>query len=175
MLRLRHTLPFLLLSLASHAENLLRNPRFEEEGGWNIVGSAWSRNKWRSHDQPGRYTAALLGGWATKGRSGEIRQQHIPANAGDYTLTAWVWIDFGWQTTDQYMEIEFLDESGLHTVSSITQIEAPLKEWTRITLPSTAPSNTASATVRVFASNISDLGSLAVDDVCLTRSEIQDP
>lgn len=151
--------------VAAASSNLLDNPCFEHEGLWGSSGAASLRNKWRSHDETGVYTAALLGGWASRGDQGLIEQEYIPVQPGEeYAFRLWVWIDFGWHTTDQYIGVRYFDRDGEELAAYKELFSAELKTWTRLALVSTAPANAVSATVQIYAENISNLGSVAVDD-----------
>lgn len=156
----------LVMSQAS-AENLVVNGGFEGWGGWIAQGSAHEWNRWRSHE-PGTYTGALLGEWATRGRNGSLHQSGIPVSSGHrYLFRAWVWLDHGWSPGSQVAKISYLDAEDREIDGLAIPIRAPVKSWCPVKIVVIPPPGATSATIEFHASNISYYGSMAIDDVYL--------
>ena len=161
------------------AENLLKNPGFEEQGYWNAYLYAFTRNLWRSHDG-GHYNAALMGQWADKPKGGVIdrriwadrsfhgmiEQRDIPVEPGViYVLRAWVWGDPGWLPEEQYLEITFHDREGFILDTAVEQLPTIHPVWTPVECRAQAPAKAAFATVAIGVRNVPVYGALTIDDM----------
>jgi len=146
-------------------QNLVSNSHFEVWGHWATEGSAHPRNRWRSHE-PGRYTGAILGGWATRGNAGSIKQSGIPVIPSQrYLLRAWIWLDQGWHPATQEVMVHYVGADDENITSVRIPIVHGVRGWAPIRLVLVAPPAAHSATIEFRASDISYHGSMAVDDV----------
>jgi hypothetical protein len=168
----------MLSAAPSRGQNLLKNPGFEESGGWTAYMLAALQNQWRSHDG-GHYNAAILGLWADKevggiidrtqwadrAPNGLIEQRGLPVQAGRrYTFQAWLWADPGWRPRQQFMKITFYDEKGFIIGDSSLELTALSSDWTHERLSAEAPAGAATAAISIGARGVSAYGALTIDD-----------
>ncbi len=155
----------LALNCPLRAQNLLQNPGFENEGGWNAYESSSLRNMWRSHDG-GEFNAGLLGLWSESGLNAMVEQRDVPVQEGNpYMFQGWVWADLGWVPLEQYMKVVFFDAEQQVIQEDVKPLKGIHPFWSLVKFKVVAPKDAVSAAVSFGASNVSVYGALTIDDV----------
>lgn len=168
------------------AENLIRNPSFEEPASsssrhalhWKInepdthgdaYGSA-SREDWRSWD--GMNIMTIRGTWADAGSRGGIWQD-VPCEPGTtYKATAWFWADSEWEATTQEFKMEFWPATygtPLHT--EVTALDSLAPEWRKFEVIGTAPEGGERMRVVVHVAGAGYYGALQIDHFYLSPQD----
>lgn len=162
---MRLFLVMVLFASVSSAGNLLRNPGFEEVGGWEAHESAELRCQWRSRSG-GRFNAALQGRWFENGLNAMVEQRDVPVLAGtEYEFRAWVWADMGWRPNEQFMKVVFYDAEQQAVSEEMKPLKGLHPVWSPVLFRVRAPDRAVSASVALVAFEISIYGALTIDDV----------
>mgnify|MGYP001227007310 CR=1 FL=1 len=172
-----------LAAIPAGAENLLRNPSFEEDGIEYDTAKHWKNNDpddhgdswgnatrviWRAHD--GHYAGAIRGTWAERGDYGGFWQEHDAAAGQIYRATAWFWADGNWTAEFQDFKLEFWNEDRTVQIAAHSVALHDIGElWVQRELEATAPEGTRWVRIAVNVGSVGENGALQVDDLSLEQ------
>lgn len=156
---------WVLFGSSAAGTNRLVNADFEATGGWRYEGAASGVNEWRSHGG-GKYNAALMGMWYSRGTFGAIEQDGIPVRGGEtHLLTAWLWADISWYPQRQSVRIGYFNAEHHAVDTQEYALPRIMPHWQRVAWTSTAPLDAVTACIRFQTEDVDFHGALTVDDL----------
>ena len=162
------------LCVVARAENLLKNPGFEEEltgENWAPVWGTFSRETWNTPPE-GTSAAYLRGTWCGAGDGGGVIQS-VPAVPGTvYAVSASFYLDNGFTAASQVLKLEFFDNAG-KVLEAFTNSLTGLvdKKWTEESITAQSPAGTKRMQVVFEATGVGGEGTIGADNFVLEEKK----
>jgi hypothetical protein len=162
------------LCVAASAQNLLKNPGFEDALGPDNWAPAWgtfTRETWNTPPD-GTYAAYLRGTWCGAGDGGGVIQS-VPAVPGAvYAVSASFYLDNGFTSASQVLKLEFFDDAG-KVIEAFTNSLTDLadKKWTEKSLSAQSPAGTKRVQVVFEATGVGTEGTIGADNFVLQENK----
>jgi hypothetical protein len=160
--------------VVSDAQNLLKNPGFEEELGPDNWAPAWgtfSRETWNTPPE-GTSAAYLRGTWCGAGDGGGVIQS-VPAAPGSvYAVSASFYVDNGFTAASEVLKLEFFDSSD-KVIEAFTNSLTDLTDgkWTEKSLSAQSPAGTKRVQVVFEATGVGGEGTIGADNFVLEEKK----
>jgi hypothetical protein len=162
------------LCVVASAENLLKNPGFEDELGPDNWAPAWgtfSRETWNTPPE-GAYAAYLRGTWCGAGDGGGVIQS-VPALPGTvYSVSASFYLDNGFTAASQVLKLEFFDDAG-KVLEAFTNTLTGLADskWTEKSISAESPAGAKKVQVVFEATGVGGEGTIGADNFVLEEKK----
>ena len=162
------------LCAASSAQNLLKNPGFEDELGADNWAPAWgtfSRETWNTPPE-GTYAAYLRGSWCGTGDGGGVIQS-VPAVPGTvYSVSASFYLDNGFTAASHVLKLEFFDDAD-KVLEAFTNSLTGLADskWTEKSISAQSPAGTKRVQVVFEATGVGGEGTIGADNFVLEEKK----
>ena len=156
------------------AQNLLKNPGFEDELGPDNWAPAWgtfSRETWNTPPE-GTTAAYLRGSWCGAGDGGGVIQSVPAAPATVYSVSASFYVDNGFTAASRVLKLEFFDDTG-KVIEAFTNSLTDLADgkWTEKTLSAQSPAGTTKVQVVFEVSGVGGEGTMGADNFVLEEKK----
>lgn len=164
----------LVVCAVAGAENLLKNPGFEDELGPDNWAPAWgtfSRETWNTPPE-GVSAAYLRGNWCGAGDGGGVIQLVPALPETVYSVSASFYVDNGFTTASKALKLEFFDEADRVLeafTNSLTRLED--SKWTEESITAQSPAGTKRMQVVFEATGVGGEGTIGADNFVLEEKK----
>jgi len=171
---LSFALVLLGVCVVAGAENLLKNPGFEDELGSDNWAPAWGtfvRETWNTPPE-GSYAAYLRGSWCGTGDGGGVIQSVPAVPQTMYNVSASFYLDNGFTAASKVLKLEFFDDSG-KVLTAFTNSLTGLKDgkWTEESISAESPDGAKRVQVVFEAIGVGADGTIGADNFVLEEKK----